>query len=550
MTMNVINADTASIVRRLFAASVGGVLMYGLGGVLIVAAAPSAAAGPTETVLHSFAGSPDGASPAAGLIADDYGNLFGTTEFGGAYGNGTVFELTRSGTESVLYPFTGGSDGGIPEAGLIVDRAGNLYSTTEVGGSLGNGTVFKLSPSGTEAVLYSFSGSPDGAYPNAGLAADRYDNLYGTTGFGGTGSCPPFGSCGTVFKLTPRGTESVLHSFTGSPDGDFPAAGLVSDRGNFYGTTDLGGESANGTVFKLSPRGVESVLYSFTGGSDGGGPEAGLITDSAANLYGTTTGGGASGNGVVFKLTPGGTESVLYSFAGSPDGANPSAGLIADSAGNLYGTTGGGGGGSCFGGCGTVFRLTPKGTETVLYSFTYGVNGSVDGAYPSAGLIADNHGDLYSTTNGGGASGQGTVFKLSDTGFVLPFSPFDALLEIEFGRRTDTDAFQLESLFTLGHGSGGIDPPAEPVTLTVGSFTTTIPSGSFSGTGSGPFYFVGTINGVDLQVWIVPTGERQYLFFATVEHANLSGTANPVPVTLAILGGDSGTVSVNATIVP
>jgi uncharacterized repeat protein (TIGR03803 family) len=204
-------------------------------------------------------------------------------------------------TETVLYAFTGGSDGGGPYAGLIADRAGNLYGTTIGGGASHNGVVFKLSPSGAETVLYSFTGgSGDGAGPSAGLIADRAGNLYGTTLFGGASNF------GTVFKLSPSGTETVQHSFTGS-DGVFPRAGLIADRaGNLYGTAD-GFTSNAGTVFKLSPSGTETVLHSFAG-SDGAIPQAGLIADRAGNLYGATFNttsfpGGASGNGAVFKLT-------------------------------------------------------------------------------------------------------------------------------------------------------------------------------------------------------------------------------------------------------
>ena len=260
-------------------------------------------------------------------------------------------------------------------------------------------------------MLYSFTGS-DGSEPFAGLIADSSGNLYGTTQSGGAS-----GGHGVVFKLSPSGTETVLHTFTGGSDGGIPRAGLIADTGgNLYGTTAGGGASNAGTVFKLSPSGTETVLYSFTG-SDGSGPFAGLIADSSGNLYGTTQSGGASGgHGVVFKLSPGGTETVLYSFTGGSDGGTPRAGLIADSSGNLYGTTQFGGPGCGGVGCGVVFKLSPSGTETVLYSFT----GS-DGSGPFPGLIADSSGNLYGTTLSGGASGgHGVVFKLTGAGFAPP----------------------------------------------------------------------------------------------------------------------------------
>ena len=380
----------------------------------------------TETVLHSFAGGADGGHPYAGLIMDASGNLYGTTSSGGADAGGTVFKLAPNGSggymESVPHSFTGGSDGGGPYAGLIIDSAGNLYGTTS-GGASGYGTVFKLAPNGsggyTETTLYTFTGGSDGANSYAGLIMDTSGNLYGTTSGGGSGY-------GTVFKLAPNGsggyTETTLHAFTGQPDGANSYAGLIMDTsGNLYGTTYGGGASGNGAVFKLAPNGsggyTESVLYSFAGQPDGAKPQAGLIIDSAGNLYGTTGAGGSSGYyGTVFKLAPNGsggyTESVLHSFTGGSDGAGPYAGLIMDSGGNLYGTTEAGGGSGYWG---TVFKLAPNGnggyTESVLHSFA----GGSDGAEPTfAGLINDASGNLYGTTSGGEVSNDyGTVFKLT-----------------------------------------------------------------------------------------------------------------------------------------
>ena len=314
----------------------------------------------SETVLHSFApNGGDGAIPYAGLVMDTAGNLYGTTESGGSSGNGTVFKVDPSGSETVLYSFTdSGGDGALPFGGVVIDKAGNLYGTTEIGGSSGDGTVFKVDPSGGETVLYSFANSGgansggDGANPVAGLVMDTAGNLYGTTEFGGSSDS------GTVFKVDPSGSETVLYSFTNSGgDGAYPFAGLLMDTaGNLYGTTTQGGSSNNGTVFKVDSSGSETVLYSFTNsGGDGQSPEAGLIMDAAGNLYGTAHGGGSFGNGIVFKVDPSGSETVLHGFTGSGgDGADPEAGLIMDKAGNLYGTT-------AFGGSsdnGTVFKLT------------------------------------------------------------------------------------------------------------------------------------------------------------------------------------------------
>ena len=374
-----------------------------LGAALVaVAGFSSAAVAQALTTLYSFTGSGgDGANPSAGLMADPAGNLYGTTAEGGASGQGTVFQLDPSGNLTVLYSFTGG-DGSHPRATLIADAACNLYGTTISGGANDAGTMFQLTPAGSLNVLYSFTGGSDGALPWAGMIADAAGNLYGTT-YGGGAS-----GQGTVFQLDPSGTLTVLYSFTGGNDAS-PWAGLIADAaGNLYGTTE--GGDGPGEVFQLTPSGAFTVLHNFTG-RDGAIPHGGLILDAAGNLYGTTHNGGASAAyGTVFQLTPSGTLNVLHSFTGGSDGAYPEAGLIADMAGNLYGTTWGGG----TGGRGTVFQLTPSGTLTVLHSFT----GGSDGAWPAAGLFADAAGNLYGTTSSGGATascpgGCGTVFQLA-----------------------------------------------------------------------------------------------------------------------------------------
>jgi uncharacterized repeat protein (TIGR03803 family) len=373
---------------------------------LLATAAPSARA-QTEIVLHSFMGMPDGNGPHGRLVRDSKGNFYGTTVAGGS-NYGVVFKLTSTGKEKVFYSFTGTPDGENSYAGLIRDAAGNFYGTTLGGGNapcsyeknIGCGTVFKLDSASTETVLHSFAGPPDGYAPRGGLIRDAQGNLYGTTSFGGA-----YGNNGTVFKLDSAGTETVLHSFTGSLDGAYPLADLIRDaQGNLYGTTDLGGVSGYGSVFKLDSTGSLTVLHSFAGGADGANPSSGMINDPQGNLYGTTYAGGVYSYGTVFKLTPTGVETVLYSFAGNPDGSNPSGGLVRDAQGNLYGTT-------SFGGAyyyGTVFKLTPNRTETVLYSFTSGN----DGGLPYAPLIRDKQGNLYGTTNVGGTYNYGTVFEV------------------------------------------------------------------------------------------------------------------------------------------
>jgi uncharacterized repeat protein (TIGR03803 family) len=417
--------------------------------------------GSLETILYAFEGSADGTYPAAALIADMSGVLYSTTQEGGGgckppivglNGCGTVFKLKPSGTryvKSVLHSFKGGRNGEVLAGGLVAGNAGVFFGTTNGGGGPcavqnlihGCGTVFKLTPSRrgyVESVLHRFTGN-DGAAPVAGLILDGTGALYGTTYYGGS-SCVIQEGCGTAFKLTPSGSGynfSDIHRFRGGHDGAVPYGGLVADNaGDLYGTTTGGGKSSLGTVFKLIPSGTgysENVLYSFSGGSDGSGPDGGVIVDNLGALYGTTAGGGSctmqsSGCGTVFKLTPSGSgysESVLYSFRGGYDGWNPTAGLIADSAGALYGTTTYGGGHICQVtqqslGCGIVFKLTPSGTaytESVLHRF----KGGRDGTWPYAGLIVDNTGAAYGTTSlGGGGNckngqyhvGCGTVFKL------------------------------------------------------------------------------------------------------------------------------------------
>jgi uncharacterized repeat protein (TIGR03803 family) len=369
----------------------------------------ASASAQTFSLLHQFRSGPGGINPYAGVVLDARGNLYGTTFNDGAFASGTVFRLSAARKEKVLYSFAGiGGDGAFPYYGSLVrDSSGNLYGTTFGGGNhdqfclFGCGIVFKVDASGKETVLYRFTGTGgDGSFVYAGLVRDPAGNLYGTTFSGGaTGN-------GVVFKVDATGTETILYSFTGSTDGGFPDAGLVRDaKGNLYGTASFGGSSFNGNVFKLDPSGTETVLYSFTGGGDGGSPQSGLIRDSAGNLYGTTTFGGAAGFGTVFKVTPQGQETVLYSFKGGADGAYPFAGsLVRDPAGNLYGTTQTGGSSSF----GDVFKIDTTGKETVLHSFS-----GRDGEIPYGTLARDKAGNLYGTTYAGGRYGGGVVFKIA-----------------------------------------------------------------------------------------------------------------------------------------
>lgn len=327
-------------------------------------------------------------------------------------------------TFKLLYAFGPKTYGRIPEGGVIEDESGYLYGTTAHGevinGDWQYGTVYKIAPDQTIDLLYTFQGGNDGAYPFGSLVRDRRGNLYGVTLQGGVGNGPK--GYGTVFELAPDGTETVLHVFQGIAGGDGATpTSLIRHGGDLYGTTTSGGINCFdgcGTVFKLAPDGTETILYAFKGGSDGLNPSTGLVVDKAGNLYGATNAGGGTGCGglgcgMLFKIAPDGKETVLHTFAGAPsDGSNPSS-LIADRAGNLYGTTGYGGAGlgNNGNGWGTIFEYSPDGTEQILYSFDVS-----DGPLPNS-LIMDKAGDFYGTTfqggNGSCSGGCGIVFKFA-----------------------------------------------------------------------------------------------------------------------------------------
>jgi uncharacterized repeat protein (TIGR03803 family) len=312
-----------------------------------------------ETVLHTFSGSPDGAEPYLTTTVNAAGIRYGVAEYGGTgpctsmgpSGCGAIIKISPNGKETVLYSFGGAPDGATPEPGLVLDAAGNIYGTTEVGGAFNSGTVFKISPRGKETILHSFGSSTDGQLPFGGVIRDSAGHLYGTTWFGGTYSS------GIVFKLNSSGKETILHSFGAGSDGNQPFAGLAQDaKGNLYGTTVSGGTDNLGTVFKINrATGQESVLYSFTGApSDGSSPNAALVIDAKRNLYSTTFDGGLNGDGTIFKIDATGKETLLHSFAGS-DGRLIYGGLVFDQAGNLYGTALIGGTANA----GIVFEVTP-----------------------------------------------------------------------------------------------------------------------------------------------------------------------------------------------
>jgi uncharacterized repeat protein (TIGR03803 family) len=305
-------------------------------------------------------------------------------------------------SESVIYSFAGGSDGEHPYTSLT-NVASTLYATTEEGGASNVGTVFTSTTSGAESVLYAFKGfadGMDGAYPFAALT-NVGGALYGTTNEGGGDNV------GSVFTITSFGTYSQVYSFGNSGDGEYPGAGLTEVGGTLYGTTESGGANNLGTVFKIKCRMAtckESVLYSFAGGSDGANPPGGL-TNIGGTLYGMTAQGGASNKGTVFEITTSGAESVLHSFAGGSDGAYPAYANLTRVGSALYGTTQQGGASNV----GTVFTITISGAESVLHSFA----GGSDGAYPNGGELLKVGGKLYGTTTQGGASYDGTVFSVS-----------------------------------------------------------------------------------------------------------------------------------------
>jgi uncharacterized repeat protein (TIGR03803 family) len=392
-----------------------GALFLACSAALLLAVPPAWAQ--TQSVLYAFQGTPDGKTPTSGVVFDALGNLYGVTRDLGARNNGTLYKLAPDGTESTLYSFVvrnGANPSGVP----VLDSQGNIYGTTAAGGAHQNqGTVYQVTPGGVETVLYSFT-KKGGYAPTGDLIRDEQGNLYGTAALGGlvTAECPR--GCGTVFKLSPSGTETVLYEFTGGADGGNPLGGLVADsQGNFYGTTSDGGTLNFGTVFKLTPAGVESVLYSFKSGTDGRNPYGRLTRDAKGNLYGATEHGGGSTNpncfgngcGVIFKVTPAGKGKVLFAFSGGPDGGTPNGGLVFDSLGNLFGTTFVGG---VFN-SGTLFKLSPFRHFSAIYSFT----GGADGGNPNGDLVFDAQGNLYGTTANGGANKVlcpcGVVFKLT-----------------------------------------------------------------------------------------------------------------------------------------
>ena len=367
----------------------------------------------TFTTLYTFTGGADGGLPFGGLIFDSEGNLYGTTAVSQLSSGGTAFEFSpASGALNTLYTFQANGDGYGPYAKVVFDSAGNLYGTTDFGGGAGYGTVFELSPNGSggwqKTTIHEFEGGTDGLHPTSGLVIDAAGNLYGTTPNGGPGNF------GIVFELSPGAsgwTETILHHFGGVFR---PQGGLVFDpQGNLYGTANGGGPSGCGGVFELTPSSGNwnvQVLHAFRCGSDGANPEGTLALDNMGRIFGTTNQGGAFKQGEVYMLTPragkGWQIRVIHSFNGA-DGALPSVGVTLDAAGNVYGTTQYGGAQNV----GVVYKLTATSSSTWTHSILHNLTGP-DGEYPSP-LLLDGLGNLFGTTTEGGASNLGTVFEIT-----------------------------------------------------------------------------------------------------------------------------------------
>ncbi len=409
----------------------------------VVLAMPQRTYSQTFKVVYNFQGVSGGFYPTSGVSVDRAGNLYGTTQYGGAgtacYLNcGIVFKLTRQGSGwlfNPIYSFKGGSDGGSPNARPIVGPDGSLFGTTSQGGGsgcygMGCGTVFNLRPpqraSGralapwAESVIYRFQGGSDGGGPqDADLVFDQAGNLYGTTEFEGGSGCSDH--CGTVYQLTKSNgtwTESTLHVFGQTGDGDQPWAGAVFDRaGNLYGTTSTGGAHRSGAAYELIRSGSgwsEQVLYSLQSATDGAYPYAGFILDAAGNLYSTACCNGAMADGSVYELTAATwTFNLLYALGAAGTGQGPEGGLVMDSSGNLYGTASSGGAY----GFGAVFKLSQGAggwTYTSIHDFCAGgYPPCSDGYTPSGNLAMDSSGNLYGTTANGGAHGGGVVYEIT-----------------------------------------------------------------------------------------------------------------------------------------
>jgi uncharacterized repeat protein (TIGR03803 family) len=432
----------------------------------------------TFTSLHNF-DIRDGQYPWSPLLQGIDGNLYGTTENGGAFinaclrGCGTIFKITPTGTLTTVHNFNG-TDGSEIVGGLAQDVHGNLYGVTNTGGTSGRGTVFKMARSGQFTTLFNFTVFT-GYGPQGGLVLASDGNFYGTAGIGGpsAGVCHP--GCGTIFRITPKGRFTLLHTFNGYPDGGLPLGVLIqAPDGRLYGTaSDLGTANGYGTVYSITLTGKFTVVHQFNN-TDGAYPFAGLVLGSDGNFYGQTDLGGASAYGAygtVFKMTPAGEVTTLHSFE-ETDGDNPVANLVEGTDGNFYGTASYGGTHPNFG---TIFQITPSGTFTTLHNFD-----SADGSYPYAGLIQATDGNFYAETFAGGTIndvcpfGCGTVYSLS-----MKLGPFVQTLPI-----SGTVGAAVDILGTNLAGATSVTFNGVAAAFTVKSpfeITTKVPAGTTTG---------------------------------------------------------------------
>ncbi len=421
----------SSITKRLGAVLRGAVSMAWLVLSFCAGTAPNSAA-QTYTTLASF-DSTNGVNPTEALIQGVDGNFYGTTSTGGANNAGAMFKVTPAGALTAVYNFCSQAncaDGKAPLETLLLANDGNFYGTTVQGGANGYGTIFKVDSAGVLSTLYSFcrkTSCLDGYFPESGLTQGANGDFYGTTSGGGTKGF------GTVFEITPLGKLTTLYSFCNGTNqsncGEFPQANLIqASNGNLYGMTPLGGSNDWGTIFQVTPSGRETNLYHFQTGN----PRGPLVQARNGSFWGTTLLGGQESSGTVFQVKAG-TLNNVYSFCTQPncvDGTNPYAGLIQASDDNLYGSTTGGGADEtdCFGGCGTLFQITPAGALTTLYSFCSEAN-CADGETPYGALLQATNGTFYGTAQFGGTStacngGCGTVFSLAVglDSFIKPLS--------------------------------------------------------------------------------------------------------------------------------
>lgn len=379
--------------------------------VMLLFACSAALAGTPQTI-YSFTSTPDGRYPIGGVVRTADGSLYGTTYYGGTYDLGTVYKISPSGQESILHSFAGGADGAKPAAALFLGQQGELYGTTEYGGtgtctsSQGNGcgTVFQVDPGGSVSILYSFKGGSDGYIPNAGVIQVANGDLYGTTNAGGAYNS------GTVFHLTLNGVETLLHTFNYSVEGAFPGGLVEGNDGNFYATYG----SYLGGVFRITPDGVLTMLHAFGGGpNDAAFPTGSLTQDDAGNFYGTAPYGGEYGLGAIFSITPTGQESLVYSFSGGSDGERPNSALLLEG-GALYGITPQGGNN----GYGTIFSVTLAGVESSLYAYPDCEDDNTQQGVGIAMIDSGQAGVAYGVTSGGCpgiTSDLGSVYRIDLT---------------------------------------------------------------------------------------------------------------------------------------